>query len=79
MTGVQTCALPIFHWRTTARRGELMVREYDTAPSPELVLVVEPWLPTNPTATDRERLEAASDDELLAYIDEQVGGDRHGR
>ncbi len=47
------------HWRTTARRGELMVREYDTAPSPELVLVVEPWLPTNPTAADRERLEAA--------------------
>src|SRR5688572_22849749 len=35
------------HWRTTARRGELMSREYDTAPSPELVLVVEPWLPPN--------------------------------
>lgn len=47
------------HWRTTARRGELMVREYDTAPSPELVLVVEPWLPANPTAGDRQRLEEA--------------------
>ncbi|MBN9123003.1 MAG: DUF58 domain-containing protein, partial [Planctomycetes bacterium] len=47
------------HWRTTARRGELMVREYDTAPSPELVLVVEPWLPPNPTAADRARLESA--------------------
>jgi uncharacterized protein (DUF58 family) len=47
------------HWRTTARRGELMVREYDTAPSPELVLVVEPWLPANPTPADHVRLEAA--------------------
>jgi uncharacterized protein (DUF58 family) len=47
------------HWRTTARRGEPMVREYDTAPSPELVLVVEPWLPDSPTSADRERLEAA--------------------
>lgn len=47
------------HWRTTARRGEPMVREYDTAPSPELVLVVEPWLPANPADADRERLEAA--------------------
>jgi uncharacterized protein (DUF58 family) len=47
------------HWRTTARRGEVMVREYDTAPSPELALVVEAWLPPNPTAVDRERLEGA--------------------
>lgn len=52
-------ALRDVHWRTTARRGEVMVREYDTAPSPELVLVVEPWLPPNPIPADRERLEAA--------------------
>jgi hypothetical protein len=36
-----------------------MVREYDSAPSPELVLVVEPWLPPNPTQRDSELLEAA--------------------
>ena len=47
------------HWRSSARRGELMVREYDAAPSPELVLVVEPWLPDNPTAGTRANLEAA--------------------
>lgn len=47
------------HWRTMARRGEPMVREYDTAPSPELVLVVEPWLPAKPTPADHDRLEAA--------------------
>ncbi len=47
------------HWRSSARRRELMVREYDAAPAPELVLVVEPWLPTDPTPRQRENLEAA--------------------
>jgi hypothetical protein len=47
------------HWRSSARRGELMVREYDAAPSPDLVLVVEPWLPASPSAADRARVEAA--------------------
>jgi hypothetical protein len=36
-----------------------MVREYDAAPTPELVLVVEPWLPATPTEADRANLEAA--------------------
>jgi uncharacterized protein (DUF58 family) len=52
-------ALREVHWKTTARRGETMIREYDTAPSPELVLVVEPWLPNNPGPHDREQFEAA--------------------
>ena len=52
-------AIRDIHWRTTARRGEPMVREYDVAPAPELVLVVEPWLPAGATAADSARLEAA--------------------
>ncbi|MBX9582991.1 MAG: DUF58 domain-containing protein [Gemmataceae bacterium] len=47
------------HWRSSARRRELMVREYDAAPTPELVLAVEPWLPAKPTPADHYRLEAA--------------------
>jgi uncharacterized protein (DUF58 family) len=47
------------HWRSSARRGELVVREYDSVPSPDLVLVVEPWLPTIPTRGQRGNLEAA--------------------
>jgi uncharacterized protein (DUF58 family) len=47
------------HWRSSARCGELMVREYDAAPSPDLVLIVEPWLPANPTPTHAANLEAA--------------------
>lgn len=31
------------HWRTTARRGELMVREFEDLPNDNLVLVVDPW------------------------------------
>jgi uncharacterized protein (DUF58 family) len=47
------------HWKSSARRGELMVREFDAAPSPELLLVVEPWLPESASAADRGRLERA--------------------
>jgi uncharacterized protein (DUF58 family) len=47
------------HWRTSARRRQLVVREYDSAPSPDLVVVVEPWLPAQPKAADGAALEAA--------------------
>ena len=36
------------HWRTTARRGELMIREFEDMPNDHLVLVVDPGLPDNP-------------------------------
>ena len=47
------------HWRTTARRGELMIREFEDLPNDNLILLVDPWTPedaapgTNP---DLERL-----------------------
>src|SRR4029079_2445248 len=52
-------SLRAVHWKSSARRRELMVREYDAAPSPELLLVVEPWLPAEPMEQDRANLEAA--------------------
>ncbi|MFN9198025.1 MAG: DUF58 domain-containing protein [Planctomycetaceae bacterium] len=45
------------HWRTTARRNELMVREYQEQHDPEWLLLVDLWLPPQPGATDLERLE----------------------
>jgi uncharacterized protein (DUF58 family) len=36
------------HWRTSARRGELMVREFEKTPSEELIVVVDPWLTSKP-------------------------------
>lgn len=35
----------LIHWRTSARRGELMVREFEDEPSDNLLLVIDPTLP----------------------------------
>ena len=47
------------HWRTTARSGELMVREYQQTRDCDLVLLVELWQPAQPTAADLDRVELA--------------------
>ena len=47
------------HWKATARRSRLTVREYEDAAPPRLLVVVEPWLPARPTEADRNQLEAA--------------------
>jgi uncharacterized protein (DUF58 family) len=37
------------HWRTSARRGELMVREFEETPTDNLVLILDPFCsPANP-------------------------------
>jgi uncharacterized protein (DUF58 family) len=48
------------HWRTTARRGELMVREFEDAPGEHLILVVDPWLPADRANTGRREEPIAS-------------------
>ncbi|HZV07364.1 MAG TPA: DUF58 domain-containing protein [Gemmataceae bacterium] len=35
----------LIHWRTSARRGELMVREFEDEPSDNLLVVLDPTLP----------------------------------
>jgi uncharacterized protein (DUF58 family) len=45
------------HWKATARRSRLTVREYEDAAPPRLLLVVDPWLPDRPTPGDRDRVE----------------------
>ncbi len=47
------------HWRTTARRGELMVREFQQTRDRDLVLLVELWQPAQPTTSDLDRVELA--------------------
>jgi len=52
------------HWRTTARRGEPMVREFEGLAGEDLILVVEPWLPSEleddaPALLARQILEGA--------------------
>jgi uncharacterized protein (DUF58 family) len=46
------------HWKVTARRNKLTVREYEDTAPPRLLLVVDPWLPPKPDRHDKDRLEA---------------------
>ena len=50
------------HWRTSAHRGELMVREFEDEPSDNLLLVFDPMLPDGAASGGvmwRERFEEA--------------------
>ena len=33
------------HWRTSARRGELMVKEFEHQNEQDLAILIDPWLP----------------------------------
>jgi uncharacterized protein (DUF58 family) len=46
------------HWRTTARRGELMVKEFEQQNEQDLAILVDPWLPrSKATYQQREAVE----------------------
>lgn len=47
------------HWKTTARRGDLMVREYHQTRDRELIVIVELWQPARPQPQDLDRVELA--------------------
>lgn len=47
------------HWRTSARRGELLVREYDSPEALDLILVLDSWLPSKAEPANRQDLEDA--------------------
>lgn len=47
------------HWRTSARRGELMVRQFERQRNYDLALLVDLWQPAEPSAADLERVELA--------------------
>jgi uncharacterized protein (DUF58 family) len=48
------------HWRTSARRGELMVKEFEQENEQDLAILVDPWLPRTKAAPEqREALEQA--------------------
>lgn len=41
------------HWKTTARRNQLVVREYDQTDPLNLVLILDPWLPATGATPDQ--------------------------
>jgi uncharacterized protein (DUF58 family) len=52
----------LIHWRTSARRGELMVREFEDEPSDNLLLVFDPTLspPSSPSEKERDAKEGGA-------------------
>jgi uncharacterized protein (DUF58 family) len=48
------------HWRTSARRGELMVKEFEQQNEQDLAILIDPWLPrSKATPQQREAAEQA--------------------
>ncbi len=48
------------HWRTSARRGELMVKEFEHQNEQDLAILIDPWLPHGRvTGEQRETIEQA--------------------
>jgi uncharacterized protein (DUF58 family) len=48
------------HWRTSARRGELMVKEFEQQNEQDLAILVDPWLPrTKISVEQRDAMELA--------------------
>ena len=46
------------HWRTSARRGELMVKEFEHQNEQDLAILIDPWLPrSKPGAEQRDAIE----------------------
>ncbi|HET6575189.1 MAG TPA: DUF58 domain-containing protein [Fimbriiglobus sp.] len=43
------------HWKSSARRNQLLVREYDRGDPVGLVIVIDPWIPAGPTRPEAGR------------------------
>jgi uncharacterized protein (DUF58 family) len=62
----------LIHWRTSARRGELMVREFEDEPSDNLLLVVDPALPAPLSPSTKERDEGEDRASLHEQFEEMI-------
>jgi uncharacterized protein (DUF58 family) len=47
------------HWRTSARRGSLIVRQFEQRRSQNLALLVDLWQPANPSEAELDHVETA--------------------
>jgi uncharacterized protein (DUF58 family) len=45
------------HWKTSARRQQILVREYEQLAPIDLVIIFDPYLPDHPREADRQRFE----------------------
>jgi uncharacterized protein (DUF58 family) len=58
------------HWKTTARRNTLMVREYRESRDRSLVVLLDAWLPASGTEDDRRRVELGISFAATACLDQ---------
>jgi uncharacterized protein (DUF58 family) len=49
----------LIHWRTSARRGQLMVRQFERPQTHDLAVFLDLWRPAMPDASHQETLELA--------------------
>jgi len=47
------------HWRTSARRNEIMIREFHQSRDADLMVMLDLWVPENPSESDLENVEQA--------------------
>lgn len=62
------------HWRTTARRNELMVREFEHHRDYELIIVLDLWSPDRPSSVDKQRIELAVSFAATLCAEQAKGG-----
>jgi uncharacterized protein (DUF58 family) len=67
------------HWRTSARRGGLIVQQFEQRRSQNLAILVDLWQPESPNAKDLERVELAVSfaATLLAELCRKPGAQLH--
>ena len=72
-------ALRKIHWRSWARRGEPVVKEYQEEYFSRIALVLDTFLPRRPRPRERERFEAGDLGARVAHrpLQPQRGGGRH--
>jgi uncharacterized protein (DUF58 family) len=47
------------HWRSSARQGSLTTLQFEDQRRDDVVMIVDPWVPTRPSSADLERVELA--------------------
>ncbi len=62
----------LIHWRTSARRGELMVREFEDEPSDNLLLVVDTALPAPLSSCKKETEERDESAAMREQFEEMI-------
>jgi uncharacterized protein (DUF58 family) len=62
------------HWRTTARRNELMVREFRESRDRHLIVLLDAWVPSRPAAADLQRVEYTISLATTIALDQMLHG-----